>query len=296
MNDAKPLLTVLMTVRNGMPFLKEAVQSILNQTYDDFVFLIIDNASDDGTGDYLNSLNDSRIKTLFYEEIGIVESLNFGTAKIDTKYTAVMDADDISHPKRLERELSFLERMPNIGLVGTSVEYFLNTDGRKWKVKLPAENSSIVQALLKNKYVISHPTVMFRTDLMKKIGGYQKSAYPVPDLDMFLRMHRVTEFANLSDIFCRYRVHNKSYTSENLIGIAVNSRKLVKEFIGGKKQKPYVTRLGDYLSYLSLLFYKKGLYKYLDNSKIIWLLFISVSGFMNPSKAFFHLLKKMIVK
>ncbi|MFC1937085.1 glycosyltransferase family 2 protein [Chloroflexota bacterium] len=106
-------MTVLMTVYNGEPYLYEAVASILAQTYRDFRFLILDNASTDNSRGVIRSFNDPRIKLVeLPENIGLVAALNRGLEMIDTPFVARMDADDISLPTRLEKELNELQNSP----------------------------------------------------------------------------------------------------------------------------------------------------------------------------------------
>ena len=118
-------LTVLMTVYNGETFLRDTVASILNQTYKDFRFLIIDNASSDRSREVIRSFHDPRIDLVALpENIGQIPALNKGLDMIDTTYVARMDADDISLPRRFERQIAFMESHPFVGVCGTYVITF----------------------------------------------------------------------------------------------------------------------------------------------------------------------------
>lgn len=287
------LLTVLMVVRNGMPYIKESVDSILRQSYNKFEFLIIDNASNDKTSDYLRAINDSRVMIKSYDTIGIPNALNFGLQFIETKYTAIMDADDISESNRLEYEIKYLENNPSIGLVGTSVIFFSNRNKYNWRVNLPGDSEKIKNGLFNDLYVLVHPTVMFRTDLVKSIGGYRKESFPVPDLDLFLRLSKKTKIANIENLYCFCRIDQNSFTSKNLKKIVIKSKEILDEL--NNKKKPInsilVRNINNYSRFRSQYFYKKGLINYLDGNRVIGTLFFLFASFFNPYKAIFALKK-----
>ena len=109
-----------MPVYNGEKYLQEAIESILNQTFKDFEFIIINDGSTDKTLEIIKSFTDPRIKLITQENRGIIYSLNKGITESRGKYIARMDADDISLPERLEKEYRFLEQNPNYGIVGTT--------------------------------------------------------------------------------------------------------------------------------------------------------------------------------
>src|SRR3990167_10971452 len=107
----KPKISVIMSVYNGMPFLKEAVASILKQTYRNFEFIIVDDGSRDKSWEYLKSLKDTRIKLLKNgRNLGLAASLNKALKKAKGDFIARMDADDVSFPQRLETQIKFLEK------------------------------------------------------------------------------------------------------------------------------------------------------------------------------------------
>jgi glycosyltransferase involved in cell wall biosynthesis len=124
-----PEVTVLMPVYNGMPFLPEAVDSILNQTLRDFTFLIINDGSTDDTEEYLDRLDDPRLQIVHQPNQGIGAALNAGLALCKTEFIARMDSDDLSLPSRLKAQLDFLNLHKDVGLVGTKFAY-LGISGR----------------------------------------------------------------------------------------------------------------------------------------------------------------------
>ena len=127
----EPILTVLMTVYNGEQYLKDAVASILNQTYRNFHFLILDNASTDNSREIISEFKDSRIELVeLIENIGHTAALNRGLKLIDTPLVARMDADDISFKNRLELQINFLEENKDIDILGSwAIEFQLPLQG-----------------------------------------------------------------------------------------------------------------------------------------------------------------------
>src|SRR3989338_10709157 len=115
-------ISVIMSVYNGMPYLPEAVKSILNQTYKNFEFIIIDDASTDQSTKYLRFLKDKRIKLIKNSKnLGLAASLNKALKFAKGEYIARMDADDISLPKRFEKQVKFFKKHPSVDICGTWV-------------------------------------------------------------------------------------------------------------------------------------------------------------------------------
>ena len=118
-------ISVIMPTYNAsVPFLKEAVESILNQSFGEFEFIVIDDGSTDGSWEYLNSIDDKRLKLIHNEtNLGITKSLNIGMKTAKGKYIARMDSDDRSMPLRLEKQYEYMEKHPDVILCGTGVEF-----------------------------------------------------------------------------------------------------------------------------------------------------------------------------
>ncbi len=201
-------LTVLVPVYNGMPYLPEAVESILNQTLRDFTLLIIDDGSTDGTASYLDGLHDPRLRIVLQENQGQGAALNRGLAICDTKYVALMDADDISLPGRLKEQFEYMERDPEVVMLGTQVTLFAGK--REFRgAALPLTHEEIRRLLLRDKAAFCHAAGMFRTDVMKKIGGY-RTMKSGQEMDIFLRMSDQGKIANLDEMLYLIRIHRSS--------------------------------------------------------------------------------------
>ncbi|MDH5290512.1 MAG: glycosyltransferase [Acidimicrobiia bacterium] len=201
-------VSILMTVYNGLPYLPTAVDSMLAQTYTDTELVIVDDGSTDGTPSYLASLDDPRIRLITQRNQGTAAAANAGLAACTGELLARMDADDVSVPHRLQRQVDLLDQRPEIGMVG-SFTRILGDAGPDGVVALPTDHQEIVAALRAGRHALSHPTLMLRTELLRRLGGY----WPFPlvdDWDMMLRMCEVTVVTNIAEPLLLYRVHRES--------------------------------------------------------------------------------------
>jgi glycosyltransferase involved in cell wall biosynthesis len=198
-----------MTVYNGETYLRETVDSILGQTYTDFIFLVLDNASTDRSREIIRSYDDPRIKLeALPENIGQIAALNKGLEMIDTPYVARMDADDISPPERFEQQVAYLDDHPDTGICGTQAIVF---DGKKeTRIKLPRTHDDLNVRLL-FECCISHGSVMMRKPLLDKYNlRYSETLGHSEDWELWQRAGRHFRLVNLPGYLIRYRVHEKS--------------------------------------------------------------------------------------
>jgi len=208
-----PKLTVLMTVYNGEDYLPDTVASILNQTYKDFKFLILDNASTDKSREVILSFEDPRIELIALpENIGQMAALNKGLDMIDTPLVARMDADDISLPPRFERQVAFMESHPEVGVCGT----FVITFGREKLNRLPWHcDWDDINVRLLFECVISHPTVMMRKILFDKYHlRYNEEIGHSEDWELWQKAGRYFKLANIPEYLLRYRVHPQNVSKQ----------------------------------------------------------------------------------
>ena len=179
-------ISVVMPVYNGEKFVARAIESILNQTFKDFEFIIIDNKSTDKSVEIVKSFNDSRIKLIQNEEnFGIATSLNKGIKHSRGQYIARMDADDLSYPNRLEEQVSFLEKNPGVSVLGTYASLF-KENGRIWENHNPPIVPTLTDWLWGSKVI--HASVMMKKQDLQHVGGYDPKTYRVEDYDLWLRM------------------------------------------------------------------------------------------------------------
>jgi glycosyltransferase involved in cell wall biosynthesis len=197
-------LTVAMPVYNAMPYLPEAVESILDQTFADFEFLIVDDGSNDGSRQYLEEIRDSRVRLYCEERLGLMAARNRLLRLTETDICALMDADDFSMRGRLQAQWDFMRRRPEVVLLGTQIA-FIAHQRQFARSLLPTQHSDIVRALIKASPVLCNSSCMFRTDVVRKAGGYQLPRGE--DFDLFLRLSEAGMLANLPDRLHTYRIH-----------------------------------------------------------------------------------------
>lgn len=208
-------ITVLMSVFNGMPYLPAAVQSICEQTHENWIMVLVNDGSTDDSGAYLDSLDDPRFHVVHQENRGLDAALNRGLELCNTEFVARMDSDDISHPRRFERQLAFLRQHAEVGLVGT--QYLPLGERRCGKMTaLACDHDTLLAHILDGRAAILHPTIMCRTSLMKRIGGYWNQGYG-EEWDLYLRLAEHTRLANLDEVLFSYRILSSSMTGSNMI-------------------------------------------------------------------------------
>jgi Glycosyl transferase family 2 len=199
-----PAITVLMPVRDGARWLEDAVHSILDQSFGDFEFLIIDDGSTDATPEILRRLaaRDGRIRILGNPGAGLVDALNAGLAAARADLIARMDADDIAHRERFARQYRTLSDRPALAALGT----FYDVIGAERTMAFPVEPDAIRRDLMERN-CIAHPTVMFRREAVLAVGGYRAGFMPCEDYDLWLRLTDHYPIANLPEPLLRYRLH-----------------------------------------------------------------------------------------
>jgi glycosyltransferase involved in cell wall biosynthesis len=204
-----PLVTVLMPVYNGERYLRSAIDSILSQTFADFEFLIVNDGSTDGSAEIMRSYHDDRIR-LIHNEVNerIVASLNKGMALARGKLIARMDCDDISCPDRLGEQVAYLDRHPDIGIVGTWIEFFGNIP--TWVKRYPISPNRVKCELLFQSS-LAHVSIMMRRDLMLKHNlRYDPARQIAEDWDLWCRSSFLFGLANVPQVLVKVRVHEQS--------------------------------------------------------------------------------------
>lgn len=209
-----PQVSVVLPAYNAQAFLPYSVRSILSQTLSNFEVIAIDDGSTDATFSILQSYSDDhRLRIYRQENQGVIATLNRGLELASGEYLARMDADDVAHPQRLEKQIRFMEQHPAVGVLGTAYR-LINISGRDCGAQpVPLGDLSIRwTSLLTSPFV--HPAVVIRRSLLQSNHlRYSTDAETVEDYDLFGRILDYTQGANLDEPLLLYRVHGSSNTS-----------------------------------------------------------------------------------
>lgn len=222
-----PKISVIMPVYNGARYLREAIESILNQTYSDFEFIIVNDGSTDESEKIIQSYEDDRIiyvKNDTNQKICV--TLNKGLDLARGEYIARMDCDDISMPTRFERQKFFLDKHPSIGIIGSDIIVF--GDGVEEQYFAFEHDKYKCKASLLFNVSFAHSVVMMRRIIIERYKLRYKEAYKgVEDFELWWRMAQYCEMTNLPEPLLRYRKH-KSQETQN---VSNEVRMKSKEFI-----------------------------------------------------------------
>ena len=236
MNSDSPIISVVMPVYNAEAYLQEAIESILNQTFTDFEFIIVDDASTDNSHKIIEefSKKDKRILILKNEKnFGIAETRTIGTKYAKGKYIAVADADDVSISTRFERQYNYLEKHSDCGVVGGFIQLFDSDTGKIIGVRKYYEDDANLRKRLFLYCPIAQPVCMIRKEVFENIGYYDPKYPPAEDLDLWFRIGRRYKFANIQEILLKYRVHNQSATISRIQKMEAMTLEIRKKYSNG---------------------------------------------------------------
>lgn len=208
-----PRVTVLMPVKNGGPFVAEAINSVVAQTFLDWELIVIENGSSDETLSIVSSLaeTDDRIRVIEAGDIGLVAALNRGLAEARGEYVARMDADDLADPSRLERQAQYLDQHRSCVLVGTAYQYIDESGNRTGRRRVVASHGAI-RAEMSFGNPFGHSTVMLAPKRTQVPIEYSDRYPDAEDFELWLRLSEQGEVANIPTPLLNYRVHSSSVT------------------------------------------------------------------------------------
>ncbi|OGM93849.1 hypothetical protein A2524_00620 [Candidatus Wolfebacteria bacterium RIFOXYD12_FULL_48_21] len=210
-----PLISVIMPVYNAERFVKEAIESILHQTFTDFEFIIINDGSSDRSAEIIKSFTDPRIHMVSQSNTGIIGALNTGLKIAQGTYIARMDADDMSEPVRLEKQVTFLRGHPDIALCGTWAKTISDTGEETGAYDYPSTtHAEIKRAMLRHNPFI-HPSVMFTKQAIEKVGRYRQEYKHAEDYELWTRIVATFNTANLPEYLFKYRITEGSVTQKH---------------------------------------------------------------------------------
>lgn len=204
-----------MPVYNGERYLREAVESILGQTWSDFEFLVVDDGSTDASAAIVESYADERIRLVRNgRNLGLIAALNKGLETARGRYVARMDADDVSLPRRLERQVAYMERNPEVCVAGSYCRVIDET-GRSIRTFVPEPRGFLLSFRMHVEGLtpVYHPTVMFRTGPIREQGGYSPDFPHAEDGALWFRLNAAgRSFANIPEVLVLYRSHGGQIT------------------------------------------------------------------------------------
>lgn len=210
-----PLISVIMSVYNGEDYIKDSIESILNQTFTDYEFIITDDFSSDNTFELLRQYNDPRIKLIKNtSNLGLTKSLNRMVDISRGEFIARMDADDVSHIHRLEKQLYFMRNNPDTGVCGSNIKEYKSDEKHKRKIYFDHEE---IKAAILFENPIPHSGAMIRRSVLDEHNiRYNEKFKVIQDYELWQRLVKITRFANLYDVLLEYRKLDSSVTNRSL--------------------------------------------------------------------------------
>ena len=227
MKNNKPFVSVIMNCYNSDTYLKEAINSVISQTYTNWEIIFWDNQSTDKSAEIVKSYDDERIRYFyapFHTLLG--EARNLSVNKAAGEWIAFLDCDDVWYEKKLDIQLKNISN--NIGMIYSRMEFLIETSGTKTNMakniinkiypkRKDLPSNDIFDKLLFECF-IPLPSVLIRRNLFEKVGGIDNSLKVAEDYDIFLKVSKVSKVKAINDVLCKYRVHenNLSHSNENI--------------------------------------------------------------------------------
>ncbi|KSU84876.1 Glycosyltransferase, GT2 family [Fictibacillus enclensis] len=243
------LVSVVMPVYNGEVYLRESVDSVLNQTYKHFELIVVNDGSTDRTKDILNSLNDDRIKIIHLENNGgAANALNMGIKEAKGEWIAIQDADDISLPNKLEEQIRYIRKHKDVTAVGSLIECIsghAEVSRRNLQIEATRNHLSSKEHINAYRFYLNpfcHGSVLFSKSIFDQIGGYDLQYKICYDYDLWLRMLERTSIHKIPIVLYQYRVHSDSISRNNQVTLnedwLVASKHIKKRLQDKYKREP----------------------------------------------------------
>lgn len=210
-----PAVSVLLPVYNAMPYLKEAIASVLSQTFTDIEVIALDDASTDGSLDYLRGLADPRLIVIARPKSGLSLNLNYGIGIARAPLLARMDADDISQPTRFEKQVARMNAEPKLVACGSELR-LIDQTGAPGSVQVCYAEDSAIRWNLLTDSAIAHPSAMIRKSAMERAGLYRRELEPAEDYALWLALAKLGLLANIPEPLLHYRIHPGSVSSRRV--------------------------------------------------------------------------------
>lgn len=213
-----PKISIVMPIWNGEKYLREAVDSIIAQTFGDFELLALDDGSTDSTPEILASYRDPRVRVVRLDHVGLIPVEKIGVAQARAEWIARQDADDISHPARLEKQWKAVGRRPKAVFSYTGVQRIGEISPDRQRGRIPRSRALLAMKLCcQNPF--THSSVLYRKTAFRAAGEYDQRDYPADDYALWGRMFETGEFVGVAGPLVTYRVHASSVSSVNAVAV-----------------------------------------------------------------------------
>jgi glycosyltransferase involved in cell wall biosynthesis len=252
-------ISVVMTVYNEQEYLRASITSILNQSFKEFEFIIINDGSTDETEKIIESFSDPRIRFFKSEKKGIVKQLNYGITLSETPIIARMDADDVAELDRFEEQINYLNHHPEVHVVGSNVVY-INEKGKIVSDKDYPRNHEDIEFMMPIESAVCHPAVMIRKEIFENFGFYTESYNHAEDYELFLNLLAAgCKFYNIQKVLLKYRAPVLRKNDKQNISLNQISYTLGVNYLNKVRQKN-LTENENYNYYyrMAMIEYYKG--------------------------------------
>jgi glycosyltransferase involved in cell wall biosynthesis len=217
------MVSVIIPIFNSSNFLRDSIQSILDQSYPDLELILIDDGSTDNSTEIIRSFTDPRIKFISLgENMGIFYALNMGLEISRGNFIIRMDADDISFPDRIQRQVQFMKNNPKVGVSGSLAEYFDGTPFNK-----AVRNDYLKPSLLLDCPFV-HPTIIIRKEILE-LNNLRFSGF-LEDYELWIKLSAKTDFGLLPEVLLKYRRSENQFTARNFDKRTIEANKLRIDF------------------------------------------------------------------
>lgn len=211
-----PAITVLMSCYNAARWLDEAIKSVLNQTYCNFEFLIVDDGSEDDTLKIIKRYadQDTRIAFIAKHNTGLADSLNLGIREARGKWIARLDADDVCEPSRLEKQFDLARENPALVFIGTGLTMIDQNGAELRDYRYPSRHASLLKHLRTSRRFPPHSSAFYRTEVVRAVGSYRTRIRRAQDWDLWFRLSEVGELACIDESLVKIRKHSSQISHD----------------------------------------------------------------------------------
>ncbi len=244
LTDTSPTVSIIIATFNREKLLKEAIESVLVQTFSDYELLIIDDGSSDNTRDMIQSFDNPKIKYIYQKNKGRSVARNVGLNLAKGKYITFLDSDDLYLPNKLMMQVKHLDAHPHIGMIYTSA-YCMDEDGNKLAHHYRATVSGSIykKVAFFMPVTITLPTVMVRQKIIRQVGGFDEKMYRFEDTDMWRRLSKITNIHAIDEFSCKLRTHqDNQLLSQNPLEIIKALHYYANKILDEDKEIHWITK------------------------------------------------------